>query len=164
MMQGHQKTGTVRRLRDVPRVTLLVTMGALAGALVTGFAAAASPRNPAVGKFSFLARQTSVHTPDRAFPKPGDTIVVTQENLRGTHGIGADRTACLVVDTAVRLQCTTTVGLPGGTLETAFEESLGSKNIIAPILGGTGRYASTRGYFLLHQLTATEYSVVLHAS
>jgi hypothetical protein len=111
---------------------------------------------------SFLVKQESVATPDPAFPKPGDTLVVTQKNVRNGHVIGHDSTGCIVTSSAGLIQCTATVSLPKGFFEVAFPELLGAKNITAPVTGAAGRYAGTRGYFTLHQLSATEYRATLH--
>jgi hypothetical protein len=138
-------------IAGVSAATLLMTAGA-----------PARTSHPSASPLTFLSETTSLTTPDPSFPKPGDTIVVTQKNVSNGHRIGQDRTACIVTDSSGALQCTATVGLPGGFLEVAFPENLSSKNITAPITGGAGRYATTRGYFALHQLNPTKYRVTLH--
>ncbi len=137
-------------------------VGVSAAALVTTAGAPAKVTHPKATPLTFLAETTSLTAPDPMFPKAGDTIVVTQKNVSNGHPIGGDRTACLVTDSSGSLQCNTTVGLPGGFLEVAFPENVDSKNVTAPITGGTGRYATARGYFTLHRLSSTEYHVTLH--
>ncbi len=149
--------------RTVTALRATVAMVGVSGvALLTTAAAPAEVTHPKASPLTFLAETTFLATPDPSFPKAGDTIVVTQKNVNNGHRIGEDRTACMVTDSSGSLQCTTTVGLPGGFLEVAFPENLNSKNITAPITGGTGRYATARGYFTLHQLSPTKYHVTLH--
>jgi hypothetical protein len=139
-------------------ITTAVTAAWFISAQIPARAAPAS-----TAPLSFLVKQQSAATPDPAFPQAGDTIVVTQQNIRGGHVIGRDSTGCIVTNSAALIQCTATVNLPGGFFEVAFPEKLGTKNIIAPISSATGRYATTTGYFALHQLSATEYRATLHA-
>jgi hypothetical protein len=156
-MQRGSSTRTVTALRAG-----IAIVGVSAAALITTAGAPARAAHPKASSLTFLAETTSQTAPDPSFPKPGDTIVVSQKNVSNGHRIGVDRTACLVTDSSGSLQCNTTVSLPGGFLEVAFPESLSSKNITAPITGGTGRYATAHGYFTLHQLNATKYQVTLH--
>jgi hypothetical protein len=150
-----QRTATALR-------AAVAIVGVSGVALVTTAGAPANVTHPKASPLTFLAETTSLATPDPSFPKAGDTIVVTQKNVSNGHRIGEDRTACMVTDSSGSLQCTTTVGLPGGFLEVAYPENLSSKNITAPITGGAGRYATARGYFALHQLNPTKYQVTLH--
>jgi hypothetical protein len=141
----------------------LVAAATVAAVTVADQAPANASRATAA-PLSFLVKQVSFAAPDPAFPKPGDTIVVRQKNVRHGRVIGHDSTGCLVITGSGRLQCTATVSLPGGFFEVAFPERLGAKKIIAPITGATGRYARTRGHFTLRQLGATEYRATLHTS
>jgi hypothetical protein len=147
---------TTRRATGIA-ITAAVTAAAVSVAQAPATAARSNP-----APFTFLVQQQSAVTPDPSFPKPGDTIVVTQKNVRNGHVIGNDSTGCLVTNSSGLIQCTATVGLPGGFLEIAFPEVLGTKNITAPISSAAGRYAGTTGYFTLHQLSATEYRATLH--
>ena len=142
--------------------TAVPIAGVSAAALLMSAGAPARINHRSASPLTFLSETTSVVTPDPSFPQPGDTITVTQKNVSNGHRIGADRTACIVTDSSGSLQCTATVGLPGGFLEVAFPENLSSKNVTAPITGGAGRYATTRGYFTLHQLNPRKYQVTLH--
>jgi hypothetical protein len=144
----------IRLAAGVP-VIAAVVIGGLAVTQAPAKVAAPSP-------LSFLVKQQSAATPDPAFPRPGDTITVTQENLLHGKVIGHDSTGCLVTNSAGLIQCTATVALPGGFFEVSFPEVLGTKNITAPINSATGRYAHTRGFFALHQLSDTEYRATLH--
>lgn len=150
-----------RRTVTALRTAVLIA-GVSAAALLLTAGAPASINHRGALPLTFVSETTSVATPDPSFPMPGDTIVVAQKNVSNGHRIGEDRTACMVTDSSGSLQCTTTVGLPGGFLEVAFPENLSSKNITAPITGGAGRYATTRGYFTLHQLNPSKYQVTLH--
>jgi hypothetical protein len=151
-------------LTRTPRRTAGAALVATAAvAAVSAAQAPAKTSRSHAAPLSFLVEQKSFATPDPAFPKPGDTIVVTQKNLRNGRVIGHDSTGCLVTDATGLLQCAATVSLPGGFFEVAFPEQLGAKNIIAPITGVTGRYRGIRGYFTLHQLSPTEYRATLHA-
>lgn len=136
-----------------------VLAGAISGALVASLAASAIA--PAISqvtpskRLSFLIRSMSQVASDPHFPQAGDTTVATSENLRHGKRLGADRTACLVVDSHGNLQCTTSVGLTGGQLQAAFTQNLTSETITGVIGGGTGRYAATRGTFTLRRIHNT---------
>jgi hypothetical protein len=156
----------MRSLPSIPRPIIWASGLTITVALtVPCFAIAQTPARAAHAgavPLSFLVKQQSAVTPDPAFPQAGDTIVVTQQNLQDGHVIGHDSTGCIVTNSTALIQCTATVKLPGGFFEVAFPETLGTKNITAPISSATGRYAGTTGYFALHQLNATEYRATLH--
>ena len=149
--------------RTTRRAAGIAIAAAVTAAAVSVAQAPAQAARSKIPSLTFLVQQQSAATPDPSFPKPGDTIVVTQKNVRNGHVIGHDSTGCLVTNSSGLIQCTATVDLPGGFFEVAFPEVLGTKNITAPISSATGRYAGTTGYFTLHQLSATEYRATLHA-
>jgi hypothetical protein len=157
----------MRSFSSFPRPVRWAT--ALSVAFASGIAYLFSAQSPAraahvsTAPLSFLVKQQSAATPDPAFPKAGDTLVVIQKNLRGGRVIGQDSTACIVTNSTGLIQCTATVKLPGGFFEVAFPEKLGETNIMAPISSATGRFSGTTGYFTLHQLSPTEYRATLHA-
>ncbi len=97
------------------------------------------------------------------FGNPGSTVVSRIENRQGTHVIGLDQTACIVIKLP-DLQCSSTIGLPGGTLQISFHQSLTRRTIVAPVGGGTGRYADARGYLSLREIGSSQsvFDAVLH--
>lgn len=97
------------------------------------------------------------------FGPPGTTTVSKIENRRGTRVIGHDQTACVVIKLP-DLQCSSTVGLPGGTVQISFHQSLTGRTIVAPVAGGTGRYADVRGDLDLRRVGSGQgvYDAVLH--
>ena len=97
------------------------------------------------------------------FGTPGSTVVSRIENRRGTHVIGHDQTACIVIRLP-DLQCSSTIGLRGGTVQVSFHQSLTGRTIVAPVAGGTGRYADARGYLDLREVGSgqTVFDAVLH--
>jgi hypothetical protein len=149
--------------RTTCRAAGIAVVAAATAAAVSVAQAPAKAARAKTPQLTFLIQQQSVATPDPSFPKPGDTIVVMQKNVRNGHAIGDDSTGCLVTNSSGLVQCTATAELPGGSFEVAFAQVLGAKNITAPITSAVGRYAGTTGYFTLHQLSATEYRATLHA-
>jgi hypothetical protein len=128
----------------------IATALSAATVVIVGSASASAAR-PGGVPLTFVVKSLSFVAPDPKFPRPGDTEVGVFANLVGAHRIGLDRSACLVVDAHANLQCTTTVGLQGGTLEVVCPINLKAVTTITPIAAGTGQYAHARGYILLHQ-------------
>jgi hypothetical protein len=139
---------------------------AVGGAIIALVASQSAPAKPAArisaASLTFTVKPMSSATPDPAFPKPGDALVATFENLRHGRRIGVDQTSCVVVDGKNALQCSTTVGLPGGSAEVVYADRLDATSILTPIVAGTGRYATTRGYFTLHLTRNGTYTATLH--
>ena len=154
MLRASSPSRAIRLVAAVS-VTAALVIGCLAATQAPADAAHASP-------LSFLVKLQSSATQGPSFPRPGDTVVVMQQNLSQGKVIGHDSTACIVTNSTGLIQCTTTVTVPGGFFEVAFPELLGAKDITAPISSATGRYAGTTGYFDLHQLSDTEYRATLH--
>jgi hypothetical protein len=168
-MSSHQHTsgGHLRR-RSGPRIrrflTVCITLaGASAVALIASAGAPADTPRASTTLITFFAKSTSQTATDPSFPRPGDIAVATLDNTRHGHLIGGDMTACVIVDTAGNAQCTSTVGLPGGTLEAAFSQNESSTKITGAITGGTGRYTGARGSFTLSRVGATSnFNAVAH--
>ena len=97
------------------------------------------------------------------FGTPGTTAVSRIENRQGRHVIGDDQTSCVVIKLP-DMQCSSTVGLPGGTVQVLFHQSVTGRTIIAPVAGGTGRYADAHGQLDLREVgsTQTVFDAVLH--
>jgi hypothetical protein len=124
----------------------------------------ASTQSPSRAALTFTTKVTYEAVTDKSFPRPGDDVVEVSENHQHGHVIGRDYTVCFVIDRAGALKCTTTVGLPGGTIEVAFRSSLTGKTITTPITGGSGRYATVRGYFTLRKTGPKTHLVTPHLS
>lgn len=99
------------------------------------------------------------------FGQPGTVTVSRIENRQGTHVIGHDQTACVVIKLP-DLQCNSTIGLPGGTVQISFHQSLSGRTIVAPVAGGTGRYADARGELDLRRIGSGQgvFDAVLHVN
>jgi hypothetical protein len=140
-----------------------VIAAALATSVVAVSGAEATSASTSRQPLSFTVVPVVVATPDLKFPQPGDVEAAVFNNLQHGHQIGSDRTSCTVVDTHGNLQCTTTVLLPGGTLEVVYTDNVNAKALIAPIAGGTGRYLRTHGYFAL-RASKQGFLAVLHTT
>ena len=123
---------------------------------------AAAPRSTTVSTVAFRTVTLS-DAFSAGFGNPGSTVVSRIENRQGKHVIGLDQTACIVIKVPV-LQCSSTIGLPGGTVQISFHQSLTERTIVAPVAGGTGRYADVRGDLDLREVgsSQTVFDAVLH--
>jgi hypothetical protein len=130
-------------------------VGAIALALIASTGAGAKAARGSATPIRFVARSVTQVAPDPSFPQPGDTAVATLNNFRNGHLIGGDSTACVIVDTSANAQCTSTVGLPGGTLEVAFNQNETAARVAGAVTGGTGRYIGARGDFTLRRVGST---------
>ncbi len=124
---------------------------AVAVVLLAGWASARSAQ-VRQQRITFLIKTVAQGVNDPLGVRPGDTVFAVQNNLRSGRWIGKDRTACIVVDPSTDAQCSTTVGLPGGTLAASFTQTETSLRITGVITGGTGRYLGARGAFVLHRI------------
>jgi hypothetical protein len=168
-MSSQHRTADARlRPGRGPRTSRFVTLGTiLAGAsavaLIASAGAPAKTTRMSPTPIKFFARSVSQTASDPSFPRPGDTAVATLANLSHGHLVGGDLTACVIVDTAANAQCSSTVSLPGGTLEAAFNQNEASTTITGAITGGTGRYNGATGYFTLTRVKATsDFNAVVH--
>lgn len=157
--QAGQTNHTLSKRAVTPRVILT------AAAAIALFASATTVTHAARWKarsLPFLVKQVSQTAPDPAFPRPGDVVVAAFDNVWDGQTIGRDATSCVVVDTAANFECSTTIGLPGATLQAAFSQNASSTTITGAIIGGTGRYASAGGYFVLRRINSTSFVARLH--
>jgi hypothetical protein len=167
--QQHTSDAHLRR-RSGPRTRRLLTLGIILAAascvaLIASAGAPAkathTPTTPTT--ITFFAKSLSQTAPDPSFPRPGDIAAATLANMRHGHLIGGDLTSCVIVDTAANAQCSSTVGLPGGTLEAAFSQNEASTTITGAITGGTGRYTGASGSFTLTRVgTTSNFNAVAH--
>jgi hypothetical protein len=168
-MSSHDQTSHAQSKRESGRrgrrFVMLGTIlaGASAVALFASAGAPAKTNHTSPTPIKFFAKSVSQTAPDPSFPRPGDTAVATLANLRHGHLIGGDLTECVIVDTAANAKCSSTVRLPGGTLEAAFSQNEASTTITGAITGGTGRYTGATGSFTLARVGATSnFNAVVH--
>jgi hypothetical protein len=168
MSSQNQTSDTHLRRGSGPRTSRFLTLGTiLAGAsavaLIASAGAPAKTTRTSPTPIKFFAKSVAQATPDPSFPRPGDTAAATLANLRHGHLIGGDLTECVIVDTAANAQCSSTVRLPGGTLEAAFSQNEASTTITGAVTGGTGRYVGATGSFTLTRVRATSnFNAVVH--
>ena len=141
----------------------VLPLGGLAVLIALGMSTGA-PAQPANGSktLRFNVATESIVAADPRFPQPGDTLTETSRNSRGGRTIGSDYTACLLINSHGDLQCTGAVGLPHGTIQIAFHQTLAGTNLVAAIAGGTGTYVGARGYFALTQTSNDHYRAIGH--
>ena len=149
--------------RMLPRTRLSGPLAVILAVFVTVAAqSAASPRASTAFTLAFRTVTLS-DAVSPGFGQAGSTTVSKIENRRGTLVIGHDQTACVVIKLP-DLQCSSTIGLPGGTVQISFHQSLSGRTIVAPVAGGTGRYADVRGDLDLRRVGSGQgvYDAVLH--
>ncbi|MEO8967070.1 MAG: hypothetical protein ABI355_05665 [Solirubrobacteraceae bacterium] len=153
----------IQRMLSRPRLTgpLVVIMAVF---VTVAAQSAAAPRPMTASTLAFRTVSLSdAFSP--GFGQPGSTAVSKIENRRGTLVIGHVQTACVVIKLP-DLQCSSTIGLPGGAVQISFHQSLAGRTIVAPVAGGTGRYADVRGDLYLSRVGSGQgvYDAVLHVN
>jgi hypothetical protein len=154
---------SIRRI--LSRGTLSVPLAAISAVFVTVVAQSAAAPRAATGSTIAFRTVTLSDAFSPGFGAPGTAAVSRIENRQGARVIGHDQTACVVIKLP-DLQCSSTVGLPGGTVQISFHQSLTGRTIVAPVAGGTGRYADARGDLDLREVGSgqTVFDAVLHVN
>lgn len=154
---------SIRRI--LSRAKLTGTLAVIFGVLVTVAAqSAAAPHATGASVIAFRTVTLSdAFSP--GFGNPGSTAVSRIENRQGKRVIGHDQTACIVIKLP-DMQCSSTIGLPGGTVQISFHQTLTGRTIVAPVAGGTGRYLDARGHLDLREVGThqTVFDAVLHVN
>ena len=138
-------------------------LAAVLAACVVIAAQSAAAQQPATSSTIGFRTVTLSDAFSPGFGPPGTVAVSRIENRQGTHVIGRDQTACVVIKLP-DMQCSSTIGLPGGTVQISFHQSLSQRTILAPVAGGTGRFADAQGYLALREIGSgqTVFAAVLH--
>jgi hypothetical protein len=103
---------------------------------------------------------TSLHLPKGGLA-PGATIVLATKETAGGHQTGTSQVACIVIQGTVA-ECSATTTTSQGQIAGMGPFDISKPYGMVAIVGGTGAYASARGYITRRKLTATTTEVTYH--
>jgi hypothetical protein len=116
---------------------------------------------------ALTGHQTSLHVVDngRKGMSAGDLGVLAGKLSRNGSRVGRYQAYCVQIDANGHSECTFTLALPAGqvVIETGYGAGVnGNKKTHEPIVGGTGKYSTARGYATGVETSRTTIKEVLH--
>jgi hypothetical protein len=146
------------------RRNLISAATAAAAVLLFGVASGSAAVNDAGSPrtFTLIQTTTSMHLPPDGV-SPGSTITFTADATANGRPIGTSQAACVIV-AGTSAQCHGTLFTRTGQIQAQGPIDIAKPSSTVAIVGGTGAYATARGFITRKTLTATRIQETYHVS